>query len=91
MDALLRLTKRTTMIVVIVVAIIACNVIFTSASCTGWTFDKKGTRCTLPLCGPGAVLRTKYEYGYKTRKCIVNGKIFEDIKSYNKKLTGCCK
>ena len=57
------------------------------AECTSWVFHQTGTSCTNPLCGPGAILHTKYLKGYRDRYCNSTG---YEKQPYTKVKPGCC-
>ena len=56
-------------------------------NCTSWVFHQTSTSCTDPLCGPGAILHTKYLKGYRDRTCNSTG---YEKKPYTKIKPGCC-
>lgn len=89
--------KRKVVGVVLVVTILMSNMaVFAAdeempnvmrANCTSWVFHQTGTSCTDPLCGPGAVLHTKYLQGYRDRYCNSTG---YEKQPYTKIKPGCC-
>lgn len=91
MNNIMRFTKRYMVISSLLIVIILSSFIAVDASCTGWSYHKKGTKCASPHCGPGAVLWTKYEYGTKTQVCKVNGKLRTTSLPYSSIVRGCCK
>lgn len=58
-----------------------------ATNCTSWVFHQQSTSCTDPICGPGAVLHTKYLKGYRVRYCNSTGK---EQQPYTKVKPGCC-
>lgn len=91
MNNIMRFTKRYMVISSLLIVIILSSFIAVDAGCTGWSYKIKGTKCTIPHCGPGGVLWTKYEFGTKMQVCKVNGKLKTISLPYSSIVRGCCK